>query len=151
MTRALRSRNLVDALALLFKKRKNSVFEEGFGGAIAADWVVNDEERHYPVKTVDQVDCFNLGRLFEVRSPTAAITPIRYDNGLLVRAMTLLTKAPIFKPFNLALIQLGGVGVNKSENLKHAREMILKAAKGSGGSKPDVIVLPVRRIAVTSP
>lgn len=65
--------------------------------------------------------------------------------------MTLLSKAPVFKPFNLALIQLGGVGSNKSDNLKHAREMILKAANGDGGlkPKPDVIVLPVSRV-VTS-
>jgi omega-amidase len=59
--------------------------------------------------------------------------------------MSPIAKAPVFRPFNLALIQLGRVGPNKNENLKHAREMILKAVEG-GGSKPDVIVLPVRRI-----
>ncbi|KAF9475311.1 carbon-nitrogen hydrolase [Pholiota conissans] len=48
-----------------------------------------------------------------------------------------------FKAFTLALIQLGSVGSNKSENLRHAREMILKAAQGQGYSKkPDIIVLP---------
>lgn len=58
--------------------------------------------------------------------------------------MSILSKAPIFKPFTLALIQLGGIGVNKTDNLKHAREMILRAAIGSGHTKkPDLIVLPV--------
>ncbi|RPD65790.1 carbon-nitrogen hydrolase [Lentinus tigrinus ALCF2SS1-7] len=54
------------------------------------------------------------------------------------------TAAPTFKPFNLALIQLGGVGTDKAANLRHAREMIKKAASGDGGAKPkpDLIVLP---------
>lgn len=60
----------------------------------------------------------------------------------LSRNMTTST-APTFKPFNLALIQLGGVGSDKSANLRHAREMLLKAARGEGGAKPDLIVLPV--------
>lgn len=42
------------------------------------------------------------------------------------------------KPFTLALIQLGNIGSNKSENLKHAREMIIKAAS----KRPNLIVLP---------
>ncbi|KAI0807029.1 carbon-nitrogen hydrolase [Fomes fomentarius] len=52
--------------------------------------------------------------------------------------------APTFKPFNLALIQLGHVGPDKDANLKHAREMIKKAASGNGGTKPkpDLVVLP---------
>ncbi|THV08064.1 carbon-nitrogen hydrolase [Dendrothele bispora CBS 962.96] len=54
--------------------------------------------------------------------------------------MSKLTKPPAFKPFTLALVQLGGVGANKADNLKHAREMILKAADNS--KKPDLIVLP---------
>ncbi|KAJ7109110.1 carbon-nitrogen hydrolase [Mycena epipterygia] len=45
-----------------------------------------------------------------------------------------------FKPFRLALIQLGNVTSNKSDNLVHAREMILKAAAST--KKPDLIVLP---------
>ncbi|KAJ7764490.1 hypothetical protein DFH07DRAFT_375871 [Mycena maculata] len=45
-----------------------------------------------------------------------------------------------FKPFHLALIQLGSVTASKSDNLKHARDMILKAA--SNLKKPDLIVLP---------
>ncbi|KDQ59399.1 hypothetical protein JAAARDRAFT_32957 [Jaapia argillacea MUCL 33604] len=51
---------------------------------------------------------------------------------------------PTFKPFNLALIQLGQIGPNKADNLKHARDIILKAAAGQGvaGTKPDLIVLP---------
>jgi omega-amidase len=57
-----------------------------------------------------------------------------------------MSKAPLFKAFNLALIQLGGIGADKSANLKHAQEMIFKAAAGEQGSKPkpDMIVLPVR-------
>jgi omega-amidase len=47
------------------------------------------------------------------------------------------------KAFTLALIQLGNIGSNKAENLRHAREMILRAAGGQGKSKrPDLIVLP---------
>jgi omega-amidase len=58
--------------------------------------------------------------------------------------MSILSKSPVFKPFNLALIQLGGIGANKTDNLKHAREMIFRAAGGETGKlKPNVIVLPV--------
>jgi len=50
---------------------------------------------------------------------------------------------PAFRPFTLALIQLGQISANKSDNLNHARDMILKAAAGIGATKkPDVIVLP---------
>lgn len=54
--------------------------------------------------------------------------------------------APQFKPFKLALIQLGNIGSDKSTNLRHAREQLLKAANGEGSTigKPDLIVLPVR-------
>ncbi|KAF5372975.1 hypothetical protein D9758_001777 [Tetrapyrgos nigripes] len=52
--------------------------------------------------------------------------------------MSKLTTPPVFKRFSLVLVQLGGVSANKADNLKHAREMILKAA----GKKPDLIVLP---------
>ncbi|KAF8892692.1 carbon-nitrogen hydrolase [Infundibulicybe gibba] len=48
---------------------------------------------------------------------------------------------PTFRPFTLSLIQLGSIGINKSDNLKHAREMILRAARGRS-NKPDMIVLP---------
>jgi len=41
------------------------------------------------------------------------------------------------------LIQLGKIGANKQDNLRHARELILQAAQGQGSSKkPDIIVLP---------
>jgi predicted amidohydrolase len=47
-------------------------------------------------------------------------------------------------PFKLALVQLGQVGKDKTRNLAHAREMVLKAAKGAEGKgKVDVVVLPV--------
>ncbi|TCD62611.1 hypothetical protein EIP91_006625 [Steccherinum ochraceum] len=49
---------------------------------------------------------------------------------------------PAFKPFTLALVQLGQIGADKAANLKHAREMILKAARGTDAKKPDLIVLP---------
>ena len=58
--------------------------------------------------------------------------------------MSLLVKTPVFKPFNVALIQLGGLGANKAENLTRAREMILKAARAEGSRpKPRMVVLPV--------
>lgn len=62
--------------------------------------------------------------------------------------MAQLSTVPSFKPFNLALIQLGGVTASKTDNLKHARDMILKAASGEEGSKPkpSLIVLPVNII-----
>ncbi|KAE9389739.1 carbon-nitrogen hydrolase [Gymnopus androsaceus JB14] len=52
--------------------------------------------------------------------------------------MSKLSKPPTFKPFKLALIQLGNIGADKSANLKHAHEMVMKAAS----AKPDLIVLP---------
>jgi len=60
---------------------------------------------------------------------------------------TSIPPTPAFKPFNLALIQLGQIGADKASNLKHAREMIRRAASGEGvggaqGKKPDLIVLP---------
>ncbi|KIL61927.1 hypothetical protein M378DRAFT_166410 [Amanita muscaria Koide BX008] len=51
-----------------------------------------------------------------------------------------LGSAPAFRPFTLALIQLGKITANKQHNLQHAREMIVKAAKHE--RKPDLIVLP---------
>lgn len=49
-----------------------------------------------------------------------------------------------FRPFTLAFVQLGQIGANKTDNLKHAREMILKAASGQGHhKKADLVVLPV--------
>ena len=57
--------------------------------------------------------------------------------------MSTLPPAPTFKPFNLALIQLGQIGADKTANLKHARDMIRKAADGNTQGKPDLIVLPV--------
>ncbi|KAI0270783.1 carbon-nitrogen hydrolase [Russula aff. rugulosa BPL654] len=67
-----------------------------------------------------------------------------------VASMSTIPPAPTFKPFNLALIQLGQIGADKRANLKHARDMIRRAAGGEGvgggaqGKKPDLIVLPVR-------
>jgi hypothetical protein len=65
-----------------------------------------------------------------------------------------IPQAPVFKPFNLTLIQLGQIGADKAANLKHARDMIRKAANGEvvGGTyrKPDLIVLPVSLTPSTS-
>jgi hypothetical protein len=57
--------------------------------------------------------------------------------------MSTFPPAPAFKPFNLALIQLGQIGADKAENINHARDMIRKAAGGNTHGKPDLIVLPV--------
>jgi predicted amidohydrolase len=61
--------------------------------------------------------------------------------------MSTIPPAPAFKPFNLALVQLGQIGADKIANLKHARDMIRRAASGEGvggaQGRPDLIVLPV--------
>ncbi|KAF8163029.1 carbon-nitrogen hydrolase [Crassisporium funariophilum] len=57
--------------------------------------------------------------------------------------MPILTPQFPLKSFTLALIQLGRIGSNKPENLKHARDIIVKAAQGlNNAKKPDIIVLP---------
>ena len=57
--------------------------------------------------------------------------------------MSVISTPPL-RAFTLALIQLGNIGANKSKNLQHAREMIVKAAQGEHpAKKPDIIVLPV--------
>ena len=67
-----------------------------------------------------------------------------------VALMSTLPPAPTFKPFNLAVIQLGQIGADKRANLKHARDMIRRAASGEDvGGKPDLIVLPVSAFSVT--
>ncbi|KAG6833207.1 hypothetical protein H0H87_010270 [Tephrocybe sp. NHM501043] len=55
--------------------------------------------------------------------------------------MSVAARSPVFKPFTLALVQLGSIGADKAINLQHAREMILKAAAGRA-KKPELIVLP---------
>ncbi|KAF9562125.1 carbon-nitrogen hydrolase [Agrocybe pediades] len=55
----------------------------------------------------------------------------------------MLTSAAPLRAFTLALIQLGSIGSNKSDNLRHAQQMILRASHGQGSAKkPDLIVLP---------
>ena len=51
--------------------------------------------------------------------------------------------APPFKPFRLALVQMGGVTSSKEKNLAHAKELVARAASPGDGPKPGVIVLPV--------
>lgn len=74
-----------------------------------------------------------LRRLFSTSTTTA------------LRTLTTMAAPPIqAKSFRLALIQLGGVGPDKSANLALARTKIAEAAKGDGGKKIDLVVLPVR-------
>ncbi|KAH8829704.1 carbon-nitrogen hydrolase [Flagelloscypha sp. PMI_526] len=47
---------------------------------------------------------------------------------------------PVLRKFTLALVQLGQVTADKAANLRHARDMVLKAA--SAATKPNLIVLP---------
>lgn len=53
------------------------------------------------------------------------------------------SSAPALRSFNLALVQLGQVGSDKSRNIAHAKEQIIKAASREDGQKPQLIVLPV--------
>jgi omega-amidase len=59
--------------------------------------------------------------------------------GLLKKMSNVLSPA---SPFKLALIQLGGVGSDKTKNLIHTREKILEAAKNGA----NVVVLPVNTL-----
>jgi hypothetical protein len=73
--------------------------------------------------------------------------PLTTSSRSLRLARAMATSAPEFRPFKLALIQLGQVTEDKATNLKHAREMIRKAVAGEGTGaqgKPDIVVLPVR-------
>lgn len=84
-----------------------------------------------------------------------SVSPLRFSPAIFARSfasrrlasMSTIPPAPTFKPFNLALIQLGQVGADKNANLRHARDMIRRAANGEGAGivqgKPDLIVLPV--------
>jgi predicted amidohydrolase len=48
-----------------------------------------------------------------------------------------------FTRFRLAMIQLRPSGEDKSRNLNHAKDMIMRAASGDGqGAQPDLIMLP---------
>jgi hypothetical protein len=51
------------------------------------------------------------------------------------------------KPFKLALLQLGGLGADKTHNLKVASEAVKEAASNG---KADLVVLPVRPTTGTS-
>jgi hypothetical protein len=56
--------------------------------------------------------------------------------SLLKKMASVLSTA---SPFKLALVQLGGIGAEKTKNLAHTREKILEAAKNGA----NVVVLPV--------
>lgn len=67
-----------------------------------------------------------------------------------LRRMYTTHAAPTFTPFQLALIQLGQTGSDKTLNLKHARDMIRRAAKGDKDHpKVDLVVLPVSNMIVS--
>ena len=70
---------------------------------------------------------------------------LRHIGFVPYRAMATLSanNAPPFKPFRLALVQMGGVTSSKEKNLVHAKELIARAASPGDGAKPGVIVLPV--------
>ncbi|KIJ29864.1 hypothetical protein M422DRAFT_187871 [Sphaerobolus stellatus SS14] len=53
-----------------------------------------------------------------------------------------MATAPTFQPFRLALVQLGNIGASKDDNLRHAKDMLVKAASPEDGVKPNLIVLP---------
>ncbi|KAF5330629.1 hypothetical protein D9619_005715 [Psilocybe cf. subviscida] len=57
------------------------------------------------------------------------------------RNSLVMSPSASFRAFTLSLIQLGQVGANKADNLRHAREMIVKAAQRAP-KRPDIIVLP---------
>ena len=78
---------------------------------------------------------------------TRAAFPSIPSRSSFFRLRTMSTQAPAFLGFHLALVQLGRIGPDKGENLRHAKYMIARAASGDGGrnSKPDLIVLPVSR------
>jgi len=61
-----------------------------------------------------------------------------------IRAMTTSSVVNVEgTSFNIALIQLGGIGADKPANLLHARAKIADAARGDEkGLKPQVVVLP---------
>jgi hypothetical protein len=93
--------------------------------------------------------CFQMPRMqhmWHVSHAMQLLSRVAERSCKPLHRMSSLMKAPIFKPFNLALVQLGNVGADKASNLRHARSMILRAATGDGESKPkpDLIVLPVR-------
>jgi len=71
--------------------------------------------------------------------------PLRRIGFVSYRAMATLSasNAPPFKPFRLALVQMGGVTNSKEKNLAHVKELIAQAASPGDGAKPGLIVLPV--------
>ncbi len=73
------------------------------------------------------------------------LSPLRRIGFVSYRAMATLSAndAPAFKPFRLALVQMGGATSSKEKNLAHARALIARAASPGDGPKPGVIVLPV--------
>lgn len=56
---------------------------------------------------------------------------------------SMASSAPALRSFNLALIQLGQIGSDKTKNIAHARDQVLKAASREDREKPQLIVLPV--------
>ncbi|KDE08786.1 hypothetical protein MVLG_00892 [Microbotryum lychnidis-dioicae p1A1 Lamole] len=72
------------------------------------------------------------------------IVSVFHSHLSLPRTIASMAAPPIKgKSFRIALIQLGGVGPDKTANLERARVKISEAVKGGReGRKPDMIVLP---------
>lgn len=73
------------------------------------------------------------------------LSPLRRIGFVSYRAMATLAAndVPPFRPFRLALVQMGGITSSKEKNLAHAKELVARAASPRDGPKPGVIVLPV--------
>ena len=56
---------------------------------------------------------------------------------------SMASSAPALRSFNLALVQLGQIGSDKTKNIAHARDQVLKAVAREDGQKPQLVVLPV--------
>ena len=81
-------------------------------------------------------------------TPSMRLSPAARWIGLwkptLNRRYTMSSTSPAFKlsPVRIALVQLGQTGADKSFNLKHARESVLRAAKEGPDGGADMVVLP---------
>ena len=48
----------------------------------------------------------------------------------------------MLRPTRIALVQLGQIGNNKSFNLEHARQSVLRAAQGGIEGRSNMVILP---------
>lgn len=85
----------------------------------------------------EPIGTFGYELLWEMLLLSCLFTRMVIKNAIKTMAKSILAES---SPFKIALVQLGGVGFNKTVNLAHAREKILEAAKNGA----QVVVLPVR-------